>query len=143
LTILGKNHRSQRRPYRERSPKLIFHCESPLGFPQHTRGQSGEITSKKVQGPGAHIDDQQFALISKALADPKRFDILRRIASSREAPTCTCLRDFTGLSPATVSHHLKDLETAGLIRIERSGKFAHLTLRREAWKAYLKRLSAL
>jgi ArsR family transcriptional regulator len=96
-----------------------------------------------VQGPGAHIDDQQFALISKALADPKRFDILRRIASSREAPTCTCLRDFTGLSPATVSHHLKDLETAGLIRIERSGKFAHLTLRREAWKAYLKRLSAL
>jgi ArsR family transcriptional regulator len=98
---------------------------------------------QKAAGPCAHMDDQQFTLISKALADPKRFEILQQIGSAREAPTCTHVRDFTGLSPATVSHHLKELETAGLIQIERSGKFAHLTLRREAWNAYLKRLSAL
>jgi ArsR family transcriptional regulator len=53
------------------------------------------------------------------------------------------VRDFVGLSSATVSHHLKELQTAGLIQIERSDKFAQLTLRREAWNAYLKRLSAL
>ena len=96
-----------------------------------------------MKGQVARIEDQQLALISKALADPKRFEILQQIASSPKPPTCTCVRDFTGLSPATVSHHLKELETAGLIQIERSGKFAYLTLRREAWNAYLKRLSAL
>jgi DNA-binding transcriptional ArsR family regulator len=89
------------------------------------------------------MDDQQIAMISKALADLRRFEILQRIAASPQAPTCSCIRDFTGLSPATVSHHLKGLENAGLIHIERSGKCAYLTLRREAWKAYLKRLSAL
>jgi ArsR family transcriptional regulator len=104
---------------------------------------AGRDTIKQLKDPPAQIGDQQFALISKALADPKRFEVLQQIAAAREAPTCTCVCDFTGLSPATVSHHLKELETAGLIQIERRGKFAHLTLRREAWTAYLKRLSAL
>lgn len=89
------------------------------------------------------IDDQQFALISKALADPKRFQILQKIGESKEAPTCSCMCDWTGLSAATVSHHLKELDEAGLITVERRGKFAYMTLRRDVWKAYLKRLSAL
>lgn len=89
------------------------------------------------------IDDDQLALISKALADPHRLQILQKIANAAEAPTCSCVRDWTGLAPATVSHHLKELDEAGLIHMERSGKFAHLTFRRNVWKAYLKRLSAL
>jgi ArsR family transcriptional regulator len=89
------------------------------------------------------IDDHQAGLISKALADPTRFEILRRIAETAEPPTCSCVRDWTGLAPATVSHHLKELDLAGLIRMERTGKFAHLTFRREVWDAYLKRLSNL
>jgi ArsR family transcriptional regulator, arsenate/arsenite/antimonite-responsive transcriptional repressor len=89
------------------------------------------------------IDDRQLELISKALADPKRFDILQKIADASEAPTCSCVRDWTGLAPATVSHHLKELDVAGLIHMERSGKFAHLTFRRDVWNAYLRKLSAL
>jgi ArsR family transcriptional regulator len=89
------------------------------------------------------IDDQQISLISKALADPKRFEILQRIAQAEVAPTCSCVRDWTGLAPATVSHHLKELDEAGLINMERRGKFAHITLRRDVLKAYLKRLSAM
>ena len=89
------------------------------------------------------LDDRQFMLISKAIADPKRFEMLQRIGESKQAPTCSCVRDWTGLSPATVSHHMKELEGAGLVNMERDGKFAYLTLRRDVWKAYLKRLSAI
>ena|SRR5215469_89956 len=89
------------------------------------------------------LDDRQLALISKALGDPKRFQILQQIAESREAPTCTCIREWTGLAPATVSHHLKELENAGLVMIKRHAKFAYITLRRDVWAAYLNRLSSL
>ena len=89
------------------------------------------------------LDDRQFTLISKAIADPKRFEMLQRIGESKDAPTCSCVCDWTGLAPATVSHHLKELDHAGLVNIERDGKFAFLTLRRDVWKAYLKRLAAL
>lgn len=94
------------------------------------------MSAREVQ-----IDDRQLALISKALADPKRFQILQKIADSEVAPTCSCVRDWTGLAPATISHHLKELEDAGLIQIERHGKFAHISVRRDVWKAYLKRLA--
>ena len=96
------------------------------------------MSARKVQ-----LEDRQFMLISKALADPKRFEMLQKIGESREAPTCSCMCDWTGLAPATISHHIKELDNAGLINVERDGKFAHLTLRRDIWKAYLKRLSAV
>jgi ArsR family transcriptional regulator len=89
------------------------------------------------------LDDRQFTLISKAIADPKRFEMLKKIGESKDAPTCSCVCGWTGLAPATVSHHLKELEQAGLVNVERDGKFAYLTLRRDVWKAYLERLSSL
>jgi ArsR family transcriptional regulator len=45
------------------------------------------------------------------------------------------------LAPATISHHFKKLENAGLVHVPRSGKFAYITLGRDIWAAYLKRLS--
>ena len=89
------------------------------------------------------LDDRQFTLISKALADPKRFEILQKIGESKKAPSCSCISEEVSLAPATVSHHLKELFAAGLIDITRDGKFAYPSLRRDIWKAYLKRLSAL
>ena len=89
------------------------------------------------------LDARQVALISKALADPKRFEMVEKIGESEQAPTCSCVREWLRLAPATVSHHLKELETAGLVHVERDGKFARLTLRRDVLKAYLHRLSTL
>ena len=89
------------------------------------------------------LDARQVALISKALADPKRFEMLEKIGESEQAPTCSCVREWLRLAPATVSHHLKELETAGLVHVVRDGKFARLTLRRDVLKAYLHRLSVL
>ncbi len=89
------------------------------------------------------LDAGQFALISKALADPKRFEMLQRIAASKQAPTCSRVRGWLGLAPATISHHLRELESAGLVNVERGGKFAYISLRREVLAAYVNRLASL
>jgi ArsR family transcriptional regulator len=92
---------------------------------------------------GKRIDARQFALIAKALADPSRLEMLRKIGESTDAPTCSCIRDWLNLAPATISHHLKELEKAGLVRIERDGKFAHISMRRDVLKAYLDQLASI
>ena len=89
------------------------------------------------------LDPRQFALISKALADPKRYEMLQKIGASKQSPTCSCVCEWLGIAPATVSHHLKELENAGLVNLKRSGKFAHISLRRDVLKAYVRQLSAL
>ena len=89
------------------------------------------------------LDHRQLGVIAKALADPNRLEMLRKIGESKDAPTCSCLRDWLGIAPATVSHHLKELENAGLIKVDRNGKFAYVTLRRDVLKAYARHLSAI
>jgi ArsR family transcriptional regulator len=96
-----------------------------------------------MSSPEVKLDDRQFTLIRKALADPKRFEVLQKIGKAQQSPTCSSLCECVGLAPATISHHLKELSSAGLIDVKREGKFAYPTLRRDIWQAYLKRLSAL
>ena len=70
---------------------------------------------------------QRTALL-KALADPKRFELLERIAKSSRPLGCTNARESLAISPATLSHHIKELESAGLISIRREGKFHFLSI---------------
>jgi len=88
------------------------------------------------------MDARQFTRISKALADPRRYEILTRIARRNEL-ACNDLRCGLPISAATLSHHLKELANAGLIEIRREAKFAHLKLRREVWSEYLAKLSKI
>src|SRR5512136_2888426 len=69
--------------------------------------------------------------VAKALGDPTRLDLLRRIASAGEI----CCKDLVTLFPvsqATVSHHLKILADAGLVAVRREGQFGWYSVRPSA-----------
>jgi len=91
----------------------------------------------------ARLTEKDVERISAALAEPRRFKILRDLAERGEPMTCGAIVDKHGVSQATISHHLKELESAGLIEIVRDGKFGNVALRRDVWAACVARLAAI
>jgi ArsR family transcriptional regulator len=91
----------------------------------------------------ARLTRARRTAILKALADPRRFELLQRVACSACPVGCTEARAALSISPATLSHHIKELETAGLVHVQRAGKFHFLSLRAEVWTAFLASLASL
>jgi ArsR family transcriptional regulator len=81
--------------------------------------------------------------ILKALADPRRYELIERIAKAACPLGCAQARAALPISAATLSHHIKELETAGLISIRRDGKFHYMSLRPGVLEALAAVLSAL
>ncbi|AQS87166.1 putative transcriptional regulator [Neoasaia chiangmaiensis NBRC 101099] len=81
--------------------------------------------------------------ITKALADARRVGILTSIARAGGEMPCCQLPDLGKVSAATISHHMKELENAGLIAIRREGKFAHLRLCDDVVDAYCDRMKEM
>ena len=81
---------------------------------------------------------EEFAEIFKALSNPNRLRIFLRLLACCAPGTiaehmnckidsqgCACVGELgqdLGIVPSTISHHIKELRRAGLIRMERKGQ---------------------
>jgi ArsR family transcriptional regulator, arsenate/arsenite/antimonite-responsive transcriptional repressor len=71
---------------------------------------------------------ERVADAARALADPLRVQVLDLLRGAG-GPVCQCdLQPLFDVSQPTLSHHLKKLREAGLIEVERRGKWAFYSL---------------
>ena len=85
------------------------------------------------------MNRSELEKISKALADATRLRIFEAI-SKKACMNCGELVSLRGVTPATVSHHIKILNEAGLITCRRQGQFVYNEAVPEKIAAYTKAL---
>ena len=88
------------------------------------------------------MDRSQVEKISKALGDKTRLRIFEAISADQHM-TCGEIVSMRGVTPATVSHHLKILNEAGLIACRRQGQFVHSQAVPETIAAYTRALAKI
>ena len=103
--------------------------------------ESVMLEGERMSEPaGKTLTEDQVLLIAKAVGDRRRYEILKRLGARPDALACCAVRDCMGINPATLSHHMKELEIAGLVEVVREGKFASYVLRRDVLEAFFQRL---
>jgi DNA-binding transcriptional ArsR family regulator len=70
------------------------------------------------------MDNSRIEKVSKALADQTRLTIFEAISHEKQM-NCGEIVSLQGVTPATVSHHLKILNEAGLVECHREGQFVY------------------
>ena len=80
-----------------------------------------------AQAPLSAAQAEELAGRLKALADPTRLRLLSLMLASPGLEACTCdLTEPLGVSQPTITHHLKKLVAAGLVKVERrAGAFTY------------------
>jgi ArsR family transcriptional regulator len=86
------------------------------------------------------LDRSEIEKISKALADETRLKIFEAISATKRM-SCGEIVSMRGVTPATVSHHLKILSEAGLIVCRRQGQFVRSETVPETIAAYTRALA--
>jgi|SRR4051812_30433333 len=72
---------------------------------------------------------------AKALSDPIRVEILDLLRQAG-GEVCQCeLAPLFDVTQPTLSHHLRKLAEAGLIEVERRGRWAYYSLREDSMEA--------
>jgi len=88
------------------------------------------------------MDRAHVEKIAKALADKTRLRIFEAISASRHM-NCGEIVSMRGVTPATVSHHLKILSEATLIECRREGQFVYSQAVPETIEAYTRALTKI
>jgi len=97
----------------------------------------------------AGTDPERIDLVFHAIASRPRRDILRLLVESTNASSCcgvhdACSCDFAeklGLSPATVSHHMKVLVESGVVSAVKRGLWVYYRIVPEAFEPVMPRAS--
>lgn len=76
------------------------------------------------------MDTKRMAKVFKALSHPNRLELYLKIAEAHEASFAAGSECFVSdiidslkIGAPTISHHIKELENAGLISTDKKGKF--------------------
>ena len=88
------------------------------------------------------MDHSKVEKVSKALADKTRLRIFEAVSASNRM-NCSDIVSMRGVTPATVSHHLKILSEAGLIACHREGQFVYSEAVPETIAAYTRALAKI
>jgi len=91
------------------------------------------------------MDAERVQRVAKALADPRRREILQWAAQIDDPGglACAVIVERLPLSQPTISHHVKELHNADLVSVRSEGQYSYLTLRRDTLCAYLRHLQCL
>lgn len=74
-------------------------------------------------------DHEEDAKVFKALSSPCRLQVLEML---RGGERCACdLTDAAGLSPSTLSHHMKVLVDSGIVDARQDGKWVRYSISRQ------------
>jgi DNA-binding transcriptional ArsR family regulator len=84
----------------------------------------------------AMVSLRRYEAVMKAVADPTRVRILKMLEAGE---LCVCqIIAVLALSPSTVSRHLSQLKSAGLVNDRNERKWVHYSLDRKSDDAYVK-----
>ena len=90
----------------------LVQCCAPLAAPALSNDEAAELET-----------------VFKALADRHRVKILNRLLAAGGEAVCVCdFEDMLDLKQSTVSYHLKQLLTAGIVEREKRGSFAYFAI---------------
>lgn len=93
--------------------------------PPTPAGPAATACCAPATGLDAELDTERIATVARALAEPLRVTILDVLRRSPDA-VCQCeLVALLGIPQSTLSHHVKTLAGAGLVRVERRHRWAY------------------
>lgn len=78
---------------------------------------------------------------AKALGDINRLKILEFLVQQGGTGACSAIQGCLDLAQPSVSHHLKILIEAGLIKGEKEGRYYNYTLQADALKEFITNIS--
>ena len=80
-----------------------------------------------------NLTAEQFTKAMRALSEPNRVEILRRVGANacQQGVTCSSVLDQMGISQSTFSHHVSELKEAGLLIGQAEGRLVRLTVNEE------------
>ena len=87
------------------------------------------------------MNNELFALVSKALSDSNRLQIIQMI-TDQERCACKLLEHFN-ISQPTLSHHMRILSDCNLIKTRKEGKWSHYSMNMETMEAYKNYINVL
>ena len=88
------------------------------------------------------LNQDELLRISKAISDTTRYALLDKIYFDQQITVGELCAEST-VSAATVAHHIKILNDAGLIQVRRQGRYRLLVAQGNTWETYLDCLANL